>query len=215
MRTFPVAVLVALAFVLAGCSGKSDEPAPSPSSSSTTSSASTSASSSATHSNSTSAHPSSSSSTSATASNTTSSSGTSTGPAGNGTGNATGGAPAPVSVTCTLDGGSNTFGGPTWTYSCTSDPLVSSTGAAFSSCHAKAEFDAPVPTTPAEGNTFEVTDSEGDSLGSAQGDSPLEFDLSPTPTGAQFALTGSVSSSIGPVVGGMGTVSGTVTFSCA
>jgi len=201
MRVGTILVILLLTATLAGCSGSSSD-----SSSTTTgkgSSTSSSPSASVPHSTTTS-QPASSSTSPATTSSGTSSSNSSSPPA-----NGTAGAPAPVSVECTLAGGGQTFAGPSVTLTCKTPDITSSTGGAFTKGHAKVTFSGAPPSNPATANTFSVADANGTAMGSAQGASPIEYDLTSIPTLVTFTLTATLKTT-GPTVAGTDTVTGKV-----
>ncbi|MES2154913.1 MAG: hypothetical protein V4510_07230 [bacterium] len=125
--------------------------------------------------------------------------------------NATKGAPAPVSVECTFAGGGQTFAGPSVTLTCTSPDISSSTGGPFTKGHAKATFSGAPPSSAAVTNTFSVADADGNAMGSATGDSPIEFDLTAIPGTISFTLAATLKAT-GPTVNGMDTVTGTTHF---
>ena len=211
MQPTVAAFLLLAALAFSGCSdppaadgpedsnaGTSSSSSPSPTASATTSTSSRTSATSA-------SSPTASSTSSGTASASTTTSGSST---STGTGSAAA-KPTPVTVECTLFGGGQLFSGPSWNYYCETPEAVSDTGTPFTTGHATATFSAPPqPTDPVR---LTVMDHSGNEIASASGESPIELDFVPPPSGS-FTLVAEVSAVLGPVVGPEETVTGTVSF---
>jgi hypothetical protein len=204
-------LLAALAF-----SGCGDPPADPPAEPAESSSSSSSPPPAATTSSS-SRPPSSSTSSSATSSSTSTGTSSASSTTGSSNGTETGSAaakPTPVTVTCDLSGNGNLFEGPTATYRCATPDIVSDNGAAFTAIHVSATFET-TPTTPAGGTTLTITNQQGEDLGSASGDSPLEFDLDVVPSAASFYLVAHLTVFVAPQVGPAMTATGTISFAAS